>query len=141
MSDTTTVSYDKNLYSTKTVEKIEELLEDSYALDDMLIFIEENSEADFVAHYEDYCSAGESIGYDVVDAFVKYHGDMCYVEHVEEAFRGVYSSEESFTEEYITELCEVEIPVYVVVDWKATWESSVRHDYDFVDGYVFERNF
>lgn len=140
MSDTTTVNY-KEIYSTKTVEKIEELLEDSYDLDDMLTFIDENSEEDFVAHYENYCSAGESIGYDVVDAFVKHHGDMCYVEHVEEAFRGVYSSVESFTEEYITEICDVEIPVYLVVDWKATWESSVRFDYDFVDGYVFEHTF
>jgi hypothetical protein len=66
---------------------------------------------------------------------------MCYVEHVEEAFRGVYSSEESFTEEYITEICGIEIPVYVVVDWEATWKSSVRFDYDFVDGYVFDSNF
>jgi hypothetical protein len=141
MSDTTTVSYDKNLYSTKTVEKIEELLEDSYDLDDMLTFMEEHTEDDFRKHYEDYCSAGESIGYDVVDAFVKYHGGMCYVDNVEEAFRGVYSSEESFTEEYITEICGIEIPACVVVDWEATWESSVRFDYDFVDGYVFDRNF
>ena len=140
MSDTTTVNY-KEIYSTKTVEKIEELLEDSYDLDDMLTFIDENSEADFVAHYEDYCSAGENIGYDVVDAFVKHHGDMCYVENVEDAFRGVYSSEESFTEEHITETCGIEIPVYVVVDWEATWESNVRFYYDFVDGYVFDRNF
>jgi antirestriction protein len=139
MSVTFTVNY-KEIYSTKTVEKIEELLEDSYDLDDMLTFIDENSEADFVAHYEDYCSAGESIGYDVVDAFVKHHGDMCYVENVEEAFRGVYNSEEDFAEEHYEQVYG-EVPVMLVVDWEATWKSSLSYDYDFVDGYVFDRNF
>ena len=139
MSDTLTVNYDKNLYSTKTVEKIEELLEDSYALDDMLTFMEEHTEDDFRKYYEEYCTAGENIGYDVVDAFVKYHG-MSYVEYVEDAFQGIYRDEASFAEEYYENVYG-EVPTMLVVDWEATWKSSLSYDYDFVDGYVFSSNF
>ena len=140
MSDTLTVNYDKNLYSTKTVEKIEELLEDSYALDDMLTFMEEHTEDDFRKYYEEYCTAGENIGYDVVDAFVKYHG-MSYVENVEEAFRGVYHDEASFAEEHYNDVYGDNIPAFVVVDWEATWKSSLSYDFDFVNGYVFIKHF
>jgi len=138
MSVTLSVNY-KEIYSTKTVEKIEELLEENYALDDILEFIDQNSEDDFVSFYEDYCTAGENIGYDVVDAFVKYHG-MSYVEYAEEAFYGVYNSEEDFAQEHYDNMYG-EVPPMLVIDWEATWNCNLRYDYDFVDGYVFSRNF
>ena len=140
MSVTLQVNY-KEIFATETIEKIDELLEDNYDLDDILEFVDQNSEADLVAHYEDYCTAGENIGYDVVDTFVKYHGDMCYVENVEDAFRGVYHDEATFTEEVITEVYGLDIPAYLVVDWQSTWDSSLRYDYDFIDGYVFSSDF
>ena len=136
---TLTVNY-KDIFATKTVEKIEELIEDNYALEDIVEFIDENSEEDFITYYEDYCTAGESIGYDVVDAFVKYHGDMCYVEHVVDAFHGVYYDEATFAEEYYNDVYG-EVPVMLVVDWEATWKSSLSYDFDFIDGYVFSSNF
>jgi hypothetical protein len=140
MSVTLTVNY-KEIFKAETVEKIEELAEEnSYALDDILTFIDENSEEDFMKYYEDYVEAGENIGYDVVDAFVKYHGDMCYVDNVEEAFHGVYHDEATFAEEYY-EGVYGEVPTMLVVDWDATWKSSLSYDYDFVDGYVFSSNF
>jgi hypothetical protein len=130
----------KEIFATETVEKIDELLEDNYALDDILEFVDQNSEADLVAYYEDYCTAGENIGYDVVDEFVKYHG-MSYVEYVEEAFQGIYRDEASFAEEYYENVYGDNIPAFVVVDWQATWDSSLRYDYDFIDSYVFSSNF
>ena len=130
----------KEIFATETVEKIDELIEDNYALDDILEFVDQNSEADLVAYYEDYCTAGENIGYDVVDTFVKYHG-MSYVEYVEEAFQGIYRDEASFAEEYYENVYGDNIPAFVVVDWQATWDSSLRYDYDFIDGYVFSSNF
>jgi hypothetical protein len=139
MSVTLQVNY-KEVFAIETVEKIEELLEDNYDLDDILEFVDQNSEAALLEYYEDYCSAGENIGYDVVDAFVKYHGSMSYVEYVEDAFRGVYHDEETFAEEYYTDVYG-EVPGFLVVDWEATWNSSLRYDFDFVDGYVFSSNF
>jgi hypothetical protein len=139
MSVTLQVNY-KEIFATETVEKIEQLVEDNYDLDDILEFVDQNSEADLVAHYEEYCTAGENIGYDVVDAFVEYHGDMCYVENVEDAFRGVYHDEATFAEEYYSDVYG-ELPAFVVVDWEATWKQSLTYDFDFVDGYVFCSNF
>jgi len=137
MPVTLTANY-KEIFTAETVEKIDELLDENYCLDDMLEFIDERSESDFVSFYEDYVTAGESIGYDVVDAFVGYHG-ISYVEHVEEAYRGSYNSEADFAEEYYTELYE--IPCALVIDWQATWDSSMSYDFDFVDGFVFQSHF
>ena len=138
MSVTFAANY-KEVFAIETVEKIDELLEDNYDLNDMLEFIDKNSEADLVAYYEDYCIAGENIGYDVVDAFVKYHG-MSYVTDVEDAFRGVYYDEETFAEEYYNEIYG-EVPAFLVVDWEATWNQSLSYDFDFIDGYVFSSSF
>ena len=139
MSVTLQANY-KEVFAIETVEKIDELLEDNYDLDDILEFVDQNSEEDLVAYYEIYCTAGEKIGYDVVDAFVKYHGDMCYVENVEDAYRGVYSSEADFTEEFYNEVYG-DVPSFLVVDWEATWKQSLTYEFDFIDGYVFCSNF
>jgi antirestriction protein len=129
----------REVFTPETVEKIDELLEENYALDDMIQFIDENSESDFVRYYEEYVNQGENLGYDVVDAFVEHHGISC-VEYAQDAYRGLYDSEASFAEEFTTDVYG-EVPSYVVVDWKATWECNLRHDYIFVKGFVFDRNF
>jgi hypothetical protein len=139
MAITLTANY-KEVFSTETVAKIDELVEDNYALDDILEFIDANSEVDFISYYEDYVKVGENIGYDVVDAFVKLHGDMGYVTDVEDAFRGVYHDEETFAEEYYEDSFG-ELPPFLVIDWKATWKQTLSYDFDFVDGYVFDSNF
>ena len=138
MSVTLQVNY-KEVFAIETVEKIDELLEDNYDLDDILEFVDQNSEEDLVAYYEIYCTAGEKIGYDVVDAFVKYHG-MSYIEYVEDAFRGVYRDGATYAEEYYEDVYG-EVPSFVVVDWEATWNQSLSYDFDFIDGYVFSSSF
>ena len=139
MPVTLQVNY-KEIFSAEVVEKVYQLVEDNYAFDDILEFIDNNSAEDFISYYEEYCTAGENIGYDVVDAFVKYHGDMGYVEHVEDAFRGVYYDEETFAEEYYNEIYG-DVPAFLVVDWEQTWKQSLSYDFDFVDGYVFSSSF
>jgi hypothetical protein len=138
MSITLTANY-KEIFATETVEKIDELLEDSYALEDILEFIDTNNEDDFVAFYEEYVTQGEDIGYDVVDAFVGYHGIAC-VENVRDAYRGVYSSGADFAEEFYNDVYG-DVPSFLVVDWEATWEQSMRYDFDFIDGFIFDSNF
>ena len=137
MSVTFSTNY-KEIFATETVEKIDELLEDNYALDDILEFIDEHNETIFVAHYEEYVEQGENLGYDVVDAFVDYHGFDC-VGSCGDAYRGQYDSEADFAEEFTNDLYDV--PSFVVVDWQATFDQCLRYDFDFVDGFVFSSNF
>jgi hypothetical protein len=137
MTVTLTASY-KEFLTADTVEKIDELIDENYALDDMLEFIDAHSEADFVSYYEEYVTAGESVGYDVADAFVEEFGIDC-IESCSEAYQGEYSSTSDFAEEFYSEMYS--IPDAIVVDWEATWESMLRYDYAYVDGFVFNKNF
>ena len=139
MSVTLSTNY-KEIFAAETISKIDEFLEDNYALDDILEFIDANSEEDFVSFYQEYVLQGERIGYDVVDAFVGYHGISC-VEYAEDAFRGSYDSEADFAEEYTNEVYGIDIPSFIVVDWQATWDHNLRYDFDFIDGFVFNSNF
>jgi antirestriction protein len=82
---------------------------------------------------------GEDLGYDVVDAFVGYHG-IANVESVRDAYRGHYDSGADFAEEYYNDIYG-DVPSFLVVDWEATWNQSLYYDFDFVDGYVFDSNF
>jgi hypothetical protein len=138
MSVTLTANY-KEIFAAQTVEKIDELLEDNYYIDDILEFIDNNNEEDFVAFYEEYVTQGEDLGYDVVDAFVGYHG-IANVESVRDAYRGHYDSGADFAEEYYNDIYG-DVPSFLVVDWEATWNQSLYYDFDFVDGYVFDSNF
>jgi hypothetical protein len=112
--------------------------QDEYALPCMLEFIDEHNEDDFVQFYDDYIEQGENLGYDVVDAFIEENG-IVNVEHAEDAFVGCYDSEAAFAEEYMEDMHH--IPVELVVDWQATWETSLKYDFDFCNGYVFRRHY
>lgn len=76
---------------------------------------------------------------DAVNAFIELNGED-YLESFEDAYRGAYDSEADFAEEFTTDI-HGEIPSYVVVDWQGTWDANLRYDFDFQDGYVFDRNF
>jgi hypothetical protein len=134
MPITLTANYKETL-NTETVEKIDELLEDNYALDDILEFIDEHNESDFVSYYEEYVRCGEAIGYEAVDAYIEEMGCVSYVEDCDERYRGEYRNEAEFAEEFYSEMYN--LPTEIVVDWEATWESTLRYDYTFCDGYVF----
>ena len=125
MSITLTANYNETL-AADTVEKIQELLEENYALDDMLEFIDEHNESDFVAYYEEYCRCGEAIGYDAVDALIEEMG-IDNIEGCDDRFRGWHQSEADFAEEFYTEMYDV--PCALVIDWQATWDSSLRYDF------------
>ena len=83
MSITLTANY-KEVLAADTVSKIEELIDENYALDDMLEFIDTYNEMDFVHFYEEYVRCGEAIGYDAVDALI---GEMGCVSDIEEIGR------------------------------------------------------
>lgn len=127
MSITLTANYKETL-SAVTVEKIEELLEDCYDLNAILEFIDENSEDDFNAHYEEYVRVGEIIGFEAVDALIAEMGDISYIEDCEERYQGHFDNEAEFAEYYYDEM-GYNIPCEIVVDWEATWERNLRYDF------------
>ena len=136
MSVTLTANY-KEVLNAFSVEKIDELLEDNYALDDILEFIDTYNERMFVDNYEEYCRCGEVIGYDAVDAYAEENG-IDYIEDCDSRYVGEYRSEAEFTEEYYQE--RHDIPCDLVIDWQATWDSMLRYDFTFCNGYVFSDN-
>jgi len=138
MTITMTATF-KDTFKLATVEFIEEnCVEGDYELTDAMEFIAEHGEDDFVQFYDDYIEQGEKLGYDVVDAFIKING-IVNTEHCEDAFAGCFNSQADFAEDLFEQLYT--LPVEIVVDWQATWDSSLEHDYYFIDGYVFHSNF
>jgi hypothetical protein len=127
MSITLSDNYKETL-AADTVEKIDELLEDNYALDDILKFIYEHNESDFVAYYEEYVRCGEAIGYEAVDALIEELGGVSYCEECDERYQGFYHNEAEFAEHYHNEMGDY-VPDGIVVDWEATWETNLRYDF------------
>jgi len=127
MSITLTASY-KEMLTADTVEKIDDLLEENYALEDMLEFIDTYNENDFVNYYEEYVRCGEAIGYEAVDALIGEVGCMSDIEDCDERYQGCYNDEAEFAEEFTSEVYG-DVPAYIVVDWEATWEQNLRYDF------------
>ena len=127
MSVTLTANYKETL-EVITVNKIEELIEDNYALDDMLEFIDNHNEKDFVMHYEEYCRCGDAIGYEAVDALIAELGDVSYIEDCDERYQGCYNDVAEFAEYFHNEMGNI-VPDGIVVDWEATWESNLYYDF------------
>ena len=83
--------------------------------------------------YDELC---ENYGEDAVEAFLTICEESD-LQHFEDAYQGQYDSEADFAEQTTTDCYALNIPSFVVVDWQATWDYNLRHDYEFVDGYVF----
>jgi hypothetical protein len=126
MAITLTASYKETL-NAATVEKIDELLDEQYSLEDILEFIDEHNEEDFVSFYEEYVRCGEAIGYEAVDALIEEMGSLCCVEDCDERYQGCYNDEADFAEEFYSDLYD--LPCAIVVDWQATWDTALRYDF------------
>jgi hypothetical protein len=126
MTVTLTASYQEFL-AADTVSKIDELLEDNYALDDILKFIDNYNERMFVDNYEEYVRCGEAIGYEAVDALADEDG-IDNIEGCDDRYRGFFDDEADFAEHFHDEQGAY-IPDGIVVDWEATWDQNLRYDF------------
>ena len=130
-----------NSMSQDVQAKLDELVAENYALDDMIAFIEEHGNDNFIQFYEEYCENGENYSYDAVDAFVDEFG-IDAIAHFSDAYYGQYDSEEDFAEQYCGDVYNFNYDnTPVVVDWTATWNCNLRYDFSFNDGYVFNNNY
>jgi antirestriction protein len=123
--------------SQKCLDYITELVEDNYALDDILEFLKEYNGDDLIAYYVDYVEQGDKVGFDVVDAFLQ-ENDISDVPRVEDIYMGQYNSEADFAENYYNDIMDV--PSALVIDWTDTFQQSLGYDYEFINGCVFQLN-
>jgi len=139
MSVPFTMNY-KEVYSQETVDKIEELLADSYALEDIVEFIDENSEANFRSYYQNYVEIGEEYSYEAVDAFIDQFGIHSLVgDNFQDAYRGQYDSKADYAESYVSDCYVVDLPSFLEIDWEASFDNL---DVVFSsNGYVFDTQF
>jgi hypothetical protein len=128
MTVTLTSSY-RDTLAPETVEVVDRLVDDLYALDDMLVFIDEHNEEEFREYYEEYVELGENYGYEAVDCFINKVGGLDELDRFENAYIGEYSSPARMAEDFLDD--EVDRLRYmIVVDWEATAEYLLDHDVD-----------
>ena len=128
MSITLTANY-KEILTSRVVDMIDNLLEESYDLPAMLEFIDEHNEEDFFHFYEEYVRCGEAIGYEAVDALIEEQGCCSVVDSCDERYQGCYQSTSDFAEEFYTNTMCLDLPAAIVVDWEATWDTSLYYDF------------
>lgn len=128
MTVTLTASYRETLEA-ETVSAIDLFLEENYALDDMLEFIDEHSEKEFRFFYDDYVRLGEYYGYEAVDGFINHVADVDDLDRFEAAYIGEYGSPARMAEDFLED--EVDRLHYmIVVDWESTAEYLLDQDVD-----------
>ena len=66
--------------------------------------------------------------------------DESDLEHFEEAYYGEHKSEADFAEDFTNDCFDYEAPSFVVIDWQATWDRGLSYDFDYEDGFVFNKN-
>ncbi|NBQ15372.1 MAG: hypothetical protein EBU31_12405 [Proteobacteria bacterium] len=139
MSDPFTMNY-KEVYSQETVDKIEELIADSYALEDIVDFIDANSEAGFRNHYQTYVENGEEYSYEAVDDFIEEFGLHSLVDdNFQDSYRGQYNSKADYADSYASECYVVDLPSFLEIDWEASFNNlGVVFS---SNGYVFDTQF
>ena len=85
--------------------------------------------------YEKLCEKHHE---EAIEAFLSFCEESD-LEYFEDAYVGCYESEKDFAEQYTTDVYGLDVPSFVVIDWQATW-NQLSYDYEFVNGYVFSRD-
>lgn len=90
-------------------------------------------------YQELYDELAEKHSEEAVDAFLELY-DESDLEHFEEAYYGEHKSEADFAEDFTNDSFGYEAPSFVVIDWQATWDQGLSYDFDYEDGFVFNKN-
>ena len=167
MSITLTDNYKETL-APSTVMIVDELVENGYELEEVLVFVdyfgEEFSEVlESIIDMENDTGAGKSEVYDfiqehginnlehfaeywrllddneqeAIDAFISLY-DVSELNNFDDYYYGEFRDVREFVE-HTLEMEGTEIPSWVEVDYDATWECSLRFDYDEENGYYFRK--
>jgi len=66
-----------------------------------------------------------------------YYENIGNFDDFEEAYEGEFESEAYFTEDMLANICDSDLPSWVVIDYQATWDSALRFDYWQEDNFFF----
>jgi len=112
-----------------------EILEDTGASkSDLYDYLEEQG-IDELEFFDKYQEMMENYDEGAVKAFLSMYS-VSDLHAFEEAYEGHYDDVRDFVENYLEMLGE-NIPSWIVVDYEATWNASIRFDYNEEDGYYF----
>ena len=129
-------------------EETKELLDEynetyCWEYNDMVDFIKEHSEEEFVHHYETYNRLCEDYGQNLVDEFIE-DFDVSTIENFEDMYQGQYNSGADFAEQIATDCGYItrDLPSWIEIDWQKTWDNALSYDYtELIGGHIFNNNY
>ena len=128
----------------ETKELLDEYNEEyCWEYNDMVDFIKEHSEEEFVHHYETYNRLCEDYGQNLVDEFIE-DFDVSTVENFEDMYQGQYDSGADFAEQIASDCGYVtrDLPSWIEIDWQKTWDNALSYDYtELIGGHIFNNNY
>jgi hypothetical protein len=114
------------------------MLEDTGASkSDLYDYIEEQG-IDELEFFDKYQEMMDNYDEGAVKAFLSMYS-VSDLHHFEDAYEGYFDRVEDFVENYMENMGE-NIPSWISIDYEATWNASLRFDYDEEDGYYFRSN-
>ena len=132
--------------NTEVFEQIKSMVnEEGYPLHDIRDFIDTHGLAPFTeGAYHAWEELEKNYSREAIEAWVEYAGIQA-IESLEDAYMGEFNTPEEFAEYYFTDLVgygdvDTLIGRGIVIDWEATWDTNLSHNFDFQDGFVFNRN-
>jgi len=132
--------------NTEVFEQIKSMVnEEGYPLHDIRDFIDTHGLNAFTeGAYHAWEELEKNYSREAIEAWVEYAGIQA-IESLEDAYMGEFNTPEEFAEYYFTDLVgygdvDTLIGRGIVIDWEATWDTNLRHDFDFEGGFVFNRN-
>ena len=128
----------------ETQELLDEYNEEyCWEYNDMVDFIKEHSEEEFVHHYETYNRLCEDYGQNLVDEFIE-DFDVSTIENFEDMYQGQYDSGADFAEQIASDCGYVtrDLPSWIEIDWQKTWDNALSYDYtELIGGHIFNNNY
>ena len=127
-------------YSKETQELIDELVDDGNEIEVLEDFIKEHGESNFNDYIEEYLQAVEEYGEEVVESFLEIF-NIEDIGGLSDSYQGQYDSGAEFAQSIVNDCYTMDMPSWVEVDWKATWDNL---DYDYTEGsggHIFSQNF
>ena len=129
-------------------EETKELLDEynetyCWEYNDMVDFIKEHSEEEFVHHYETYNRLCEDYGQNLVDEFIE-DFVVSTIENFEDMYQGQYNSGADFAEQIATDCGYItrDLPSWIEIDWQKTWDNALSYDYtELIGGHIFNNNY
>ena len=130
----------------ETQELLDEYNEEyCWEYNDMVDFIKEHSEEEFVHHYETYNRLCEDYGQNLVDEFIE-DFDVSTIENFEDMYQGQYDSGADFAKQIATDCGYIksyqgDLPSWIEIDWEKTWDN-LSYDYtELLGGHIFNNNY